>query len=208
MNIFQLVIAFIIYDAIFVILFCVDGYIQYFDNPFVVLTIVVTLLSYFPLYVYYNEASSRHKEDTLNKIWHFDKLNVCLYYCILRGVTLIIYFTAIIIEISNVDVWHSILHFPTSSKIIIIILIVFFIVSLLLTIQIRRYHQNKLMSLGVLHNIPIQITVHYTNGEKETQNFLTTIFDRQFIKDTSNVILVPNDQAPNLTIYTIPPPIF
>lgn len=190
---------FIFYDIIFVLLFCLDGFIHYSSNPFLDLFIVITLLSYLPLYYYLNDSSNIFNiNTTLNKYWHLSHINTCLLYCALRITTLFIYFTAIIIDISHIDIPHTILHIPILSRIVLFTSIILIIILCLLTIRIRAKHQQEVFN--TLTNIQINANVYYFDNDKQSTEFIQEyVNDLQKFTLTREIYLVPDSSAQSLS---------
>ncbi len=185
---------YLFYDLLFVSAFCLDGLVRYSSNPFVVTFVAITLLTYHPIYLYFKETSSF--EVIKDKSWHFKHLNTCLFYCFLRGVTIIVYITAVIIDISHIDIPHSVLHFPLFSYVVVFGLFAFLIILCWLTYKIRLFHYDAVDN--VLKTIQVTQHVYYTDHEPITIQSASNFDDLQ-LGSAYNVYLAPNPLAMDIT---------
>lgn len=189
--------SFILFDIIFVVSFCIGGLIEYRDNIFIIIFIIAILSTYYPLYFYVNEYFSQ--KSFREKSWYFKHLNTCIFFFIFRTILLFSFIIIAIIDLSAIDVPHTLFHLPLFSKIIIAFMFSALLMLMLLAIRILNFHHAYVFSN--LNHIQIQASIIHASNP----NFTQTATYRDLLQlplDTSNdVLLIPSPTALDLTEF-------
>lgn len=183
--------SFILFDVIFTTSFCFGGLIEYERDFFILVFIVITLITYYPLYLYVKDYLSM---STLKeKSWYFRHLNTALFYCVYRIFLIFVFLAIAIIDTSGIDVPHTIVHLPLLSKIILIVMIIAAFCLIGLAFRIVPFHYNY--TFNTVTNANITATVTKTSDPYYLQNFKHGFVSSLNLGTAQSVYLVPSSSS-------------
>jgi hypothetical protein len=187
----ELLKSFIFFDIVFTVSFCLGGLIEYERDIFMLSFIIVTLVTYYPLYIYVKDYLSMTilKEKT----WYFKHMNTCLFFCIYRIFLIFAYLSIAIIDSSGIDVAHNIAHLPIFSKVVLIAMIATAFMLVLLAIRIVPFHYNYAFNTITTSNVNVSITK--TTNPSHFENLRYRSVGALNLHASKSVFLVPNSKS-------------
>lgn len=187
----ELLKSFIFFDIIFTVSFCLGGLIEYERDIFILSFIVITLITYYPLYIYVKDYLSMTilKEKT----WYFTYMNTCLFFCIYRIFLFFAFLAIAIIDSSGVDVAHNITHLPIFSKVVLIGMILTVFMLVLLAIRIVPFHYNYAFSTITSSNV--NVTINRTSNPNYLENLRYRSASALNLHASKSVYLTPSPRS-------------
>ncbi len=185
--------SFIFFDVIFTVSFCLGGLIEYERDIFIISFVVITLVSYYPLYLYVKDYLSMTvlKEKT----WYFRHVNTCLIYCIYRIFLIFAYLAIAIIDMSAVDVPHTIIHLPILSKVVLIAMVLSAFMLILLAFRIVPFHHNY--ALSTINTAVVNVNITKSTDPRYSERLRYTSLAPLNLNKAKEVYLTPNPSAEN-----------
>ena len=186
---------FFFFDVVFCVTFCVSAFIEYRTNILMYAMIIVISSTYFHLFRYIVEAGSN--TVIRNKPWYFVYSNTCVYYSGGRVMLLCVYVLVALVDMSALDISHTIMHFPLSVLIAMGVMMLSIVGLVILTTNIRPYHSNYISSVVNTMAISAKVT---TSSDPSIVNSVTySSFQDLGVSFAHGVFLMPNHRAPPLS---------
>lgn len=188
--------SFILFDVIFVVTFCVVGFLEYANNAAIIILIVGILISYYPLYIYVREYNSN--EIVRTKHWHLKYINTALFYFVSRVIVLLGFFVIALVHLTDIDIIHDIQFFSILTKVALIVMSVCLLCLFMLVWVVAPHHRHHIKDEITVANVTA--TVIYTGSPREVvvQNAFKSTKPLK-LHNATDVILTPHPTAENLT---------
>lgn len=159
MEITKLLNVFIVCDIIFICSFSISGLEEYSKNFLVIGVILVSLLSYYPLYLYVKE-----QESTVlvvkDKLWHYNHQSVCTVYSLCRGATLALFLALAVVHTNDFDLWETFNNFSFLTNIALLSMTATFVVLVAVASYVSPYHRG--LVVDNINNVNINATIVYS----------------------------------------------
>jgi hypothetical protein len=188
--------SFIVFDLVFTISFCLGGLIEYERDLFIIVFVVITLITYYPLYLYVKDYLSMFilKE----KSWYFRHLNTALFYCFFRIFLIFVYLVVAIIDMSDIDVLHAIVHLPVFSKIMLALMITSAFCLVFLALRIVPFHYNY--AFNTVTNVIVNASIIHTTDPNYGKRYRYSSVSQLNLEKARGVYLNPSPLADDHTL--------
>lgn len=164
-TVFQL---FCALDFAFLVLFCTSSILLYSD--FVLLIVIVggVLLSFYPLYAFLKES----QDETFHKakLWYLKHHGLIMYYFTSRLFLLFIYFTVVIIEKANIDVYYTLRHIDTTNIVLLCVMGAVICGLFLFSLYIH-YHHSAVLETIIDRSTPVTASVYMNDRPLRTDHY-------------------------------------
>lgn len=189
---------FCLVDLVFLALFAFSIIYDFGAHILLIFIAFVACITYYPLVVLFNETKDGSFAKT--KMWLAGHVQFCTFYCVSRGVFLLIYFSTMIIEGADLDISYVYAHLHTEVKVILGILAGLFVILVILNFGfIVPYFKNELAQ--ELSKTTVYASI-YNDGRVTQKKIFNTLEDT--IQGANRVYLTPADRShPSADLTTV-----